>query len=79
MSPMKPIYSKSDSATKEEKRGKFLNVYNFIKKNAQESKGQLFEHCRTYAIEIAKRVAEATKFFRKTMREILGDQAQRPY
>jgi hypothetical protein len=79
MSPLKPIFSKSDSATKEKKRAKFLNVYNFIKKDAQESKGQLLEHCRIYAIETAKRVAEAAKFFRKTIREILGDQAQRPY
>jgi len=41
------------------------NVYIFIKKEAQESKGQPLEHCRKYAIETAQRVAEADNLFER--------------
>jgi hypothetical protein len=42
-------------------------------KEEQETKGHLFEHCRKYAIEIAKRVEEAAKFFQTTIKIILRD------
>jgi hypothetical protein len=55
-----------------------LECIQFYKERSAGEEGQLLEHCRKYAIEISKRVAEAAKFCRKTTREILGDQAQRP-
>jgi hypothetical protein len=51
-----------------------LNVYNFMKKEAQEAKGQVPEHYRRQLLKLQKRVEEATKVCKRTVRRILGEQ-----
>jgi hypothetical protein len=63
---MPPLRSKSDSSTKRgQTREIVLNVYKFMKKEAQEAKGQVPEHYRKQLLKSAKEGGRGNKSFRK--------------
>jgi hypothetical protein len=74
-SKIPPILPKSDSSMK---RGQtwevFLNVYNFMKKEAQEAKGKVPKHYRKQLLIVQKKVEKARKVSERTFRRILGEE-----
>jgi hypothetical protein len=48
-----------------------LNVYDFMKKEAQETKVQMPEHYKKQLLKVQKTVEEATEVSERTIRRIL--------
>jgi hypothetical protein len=63
---MPPLHSKPHPSTKRwQTRDVLMNVYNFMKKEAQEVKGQVLEQYRKHPLKVQKWVEDATKLEEK--------------